>query len=155
MVSLIDSPPCILKAIDICADILDDDTTYNDNTLLLDTIVLKKGILVELIGGNYSIEDGLVNGSDGLFMHFTSRDIDIVWIDFGNPSIGEFQQKSMDQLYTDAIAKDWTPIPRISRKILIHKKPSIRQQFPVQVACARTIHRSQGLTMDRLAFDPI
>jgi len=27
-------------------------------------------------------------------------------------------------------------------------------QFPIQLAIARTIHHLQGLTLDRLAFDP-
>jgi hypothetical protein len=31
---------------------------------------------------------------------------------------------------------------------------TIRKQFPIQLACARTIHRAQGLTLDKLAFDP-
>jgi ATP-dependent exoDNAse (exonuclease V) alpha subunit len=31
---------------------------------------------------------------------------------------------------------------------------TIRKQFPIQLACARTIHRTQGLTLDGLAFDP-
>ena len=33
-------------------------------------------------------------------------------------------------------------------------KTTVRKQFPIQLACARTIHRAQGLTLDRLAFDP-
>ena len=32
---------------------------------------LEKNMLVELIGRNYSIEDGLVNGEEGLFRHYT------------------------------------------------------------------------------------
>lgn len=31
---------------------------------------------------------------------------------------------------------------------------TIRKQFPIQLACACTIHRTQGLTMEALAFDP-
>ena len=30
---------------------------------------------------------------------------------------------------------------------------TIRKQFLIQLACARTIHRTQGLTLDGLAFD--
>jgi hypothetical protein len=30
----------------------------------------------------------------------------------------------------------------------------IQKQFPIQLACARTIKRSQGLTLDNVAFDP-
>ena len=44
---------------------------------------------------------------------------------------------------------------RISCRIFVQKNTTIRQQFPVQVTCARTIHISQGLTMDNLSFDPI
>ena len=117
--------------------------------------MLKKGILVELIGGNFSIQDGLINGSDGVFMHYTVGDPDIIWIDFRNSSIGKSQRQNMKQFYVENIPTNWTPITRISRRIFFQEKPTIRQQFPVQVTCARTIHRSQGLTMDKLAVDPI
>ena len=30
----------------------------------------------------------------------------------------------------------------------------MQTQFPIQLACARTIYRAQGLTMKKLAFDP-
>ena len=31
---------------------------------------------------------------------------------------------------------------------------TIRKQFPIKLACARTMHRTRGLTLDKLAFDP-
>jgi exonuclease III len=35
-----------------------------------------------------------------------------------------------------------------------NKRNFVRIQFPVQLACARTIHRAQGLTLEKVAFDP-
>ena len=39
-------------------------------------------MLVELIGGNYAIDDGFVNDAEGIFKHYTQDEIDIVWIEF-------------------------------------------------------------------------
>ena len=61
----------------------------------------------------------------------------------------------MHHLYTSGIEAKWTPITRICAHVEAKNGfHLIREQFPVQIACAWTIHRSQGLTMDRLAFDP-
>ena len=95
MLSLINTNPYILKAIDNTVDILDHNANNDEKQLLPETILLKKGILVELIGGNFSIQDGLINGSDGVFMHYTLGDPNIIWIDFRNSSIGKCQRQNM------------------------------------------------------------
>ena len=52
----------------------------------------KRNMLVELHAGNYKIEDGLVNGVDGIFKEYTKKrkDVDVVWIDFADTIIGKF-----------------------------------------------------------------
>jgi hypothetical protein len=48
-------------------------------------------------------------------------------------------------------------ILRISKPISTSAKTGqvkIRKKFPIQLACARTIHISQGLTLDSVSFDP-
>lgn len=119
------------------------------------TIVLKQNMLVELIGGNYAINDGLVNGADGIFRLYTSGTPDIVWIEFTDTTIGSKQCQTMHHLYRIGIESKWTPIARICAHVDTRNGSHlIREQFLVQLACACTIHRSQGLMMDRLAFDP-
>ena len=51
-------------------------------------------MLVELYAGKYSIEDGLVNGADGVFKSYIRKhmDMDIVWIEFGDLTIGREQR---------------------------------------------------------------
>jgi len=49
---------------------------------LTSTIAFKQNMFIELIGGNYAIEDGLVNDVEGIFRHYTKGNIDIVWIEF-------------------------------------------------------------------------
>ena len=104
---------------------------YSHTTTLPSQICLKPNILVELYAGNYNVQDGLVNGSDGIFKAYTAQNnIDIVWIKFNDPSIGHHQRKKLAQCYSTIIDKDWVPIQRIARpiqKITTNKKITIRK----------------------------
>ena len=61
----------------------------------------------------------------------------------------------MQNLYTTDVVRNLTQIKRITIHITCQNTCSIMQeQFLVQIECAWTIHKAQGLTMEKLAFDP-
>jgi hypothetical protein len=49
-------------------------------------------MLVELYAWNYNIEDGLVNGADGIFKTYIQNNkyVDVVWIEFADKVIGKY-----------------------------------------------------------------
>jgi len=155
ILSLVKSKAFTLTTYDKKIDSIEAFTWVNNKLQLHSTIVLKQNMLIELIEGNYAIEDGLVNGVEGIFRHYTEGKNDIVWIEFADRNVGLIQRTKMQNFFTSNIPQNWTPMTRICRKIRKKNRVNfIRQQFPIQLACARTIHRSQGLTMNMLAFDP-
>jgi len=55
------------------------------------------------------------------------------------------------------LIKKWTPIEQKIIKIQISNNTFhiiTEIQFPIQLATTHTIHQTQGLTIDLLAFDP-
>ena len=117
---------------------------YSHTTTLPIELHVKEGVLVEIYSGNYNTQDGIVNGSDDIFkLYSTIDDNDIVWIKFNDAKFGHKQRTKYIAYYNDEIEEDWIPILRITRPILkisTNKKITIRKQFLIQVACARTIH---------------
>lgn len=115
-------------------------------------------MLVELYAGNYDIKDGLVNGANGILKAYANTNkTNIMWIQCNDINIGQNQSTKLGHLYNKNISKHWVPIQRIANPTSIQKNPSkltIRKQFLVHLARAWTIHRSQGLTLDKLVFDP-
>jgi hypothetical protein len=125
---------------------------------LYSMIHLKNDMLVELCAGNYDVSDGLVNGADGIFKGSTTySNKSIMWILFFNSKVGSLTREKSVHFYTIEIEKTWTPIEPLVKEIRAGKSQTYvvtRIQFPIQLAAARTIHRSQGLSLDELAFDP-
>jgi hypothetical protein len=67
-------------------------------------------------------------------------------------------RKKSTHLYTYSIQPNWTPIEPIIEDIKISENQShiiTRIQVPIQLIGTKTIHLSQGLSLNELAFDPI
>ena len=60
-------------------------------------------MLVEFIAGNYSIEDGLVNGAEGLFRYYTKNNPGFIWIEFLDTKVGLLERNKMHHLFTSDI----------------------------------------------------
>jgi hypothetical protein len=122
-------------------------------------LVLKLDILVEIRACYYDSQDGLVNGTDGMLKYYRKTiKVDVFWIKFHEPHIGHRQENKLSYLYNSKNACDWTPILQISKPVSTSEKTSqlkIQKQIPIKLACACTFHRSQGLTLDSVVFDPI
>ncbi len=74
---------------------------------------------------------------------------------FPNQKIGMQIREKSTHLYTNNIQPNWTPVEPIIKNIRIGKIQShiiIRIQLLIQLATTRTIHQSQGLSLNDLAF---
>jgi hypothetical protein len=77
---------------------------------------------------------------------------------FYNPKASCIIRIRNQHLYTTNIPKHWTPIEPISKEVQVGAKSNhviTRIHYPIQLAATHTIHHSQGLILDYLAFDPI
>jgi hypothetical protein len=121
-------------------------------------INIKIYVLVELCVGNYATSNGLVNGAYGIFKASTTYcEKTIIWIMFQNSKIGTLTREKYNHYYNNNIESKWTPIELIIKDIKVGKSQSFiitKIQFSVQLAAARTIHYSQGLSLNELVFDP-
>lgn len=131
---------------------LAEEISYETNKMDFSVIiVMKQDMFVELIGGNYAINNGLVNGTEGIFKQYEKDKVKIIWIEFSSPSNGSMQWENMQKHFAINIPSTRKPITRICKQMAIMNRTHILlEQFPIQLACANTIHRSQGLTMDTL-----
>ena len=120
---------------------------------------LKPNFPVE-VTNNVDVNDGICNGSDGLFMAHKAEKL---WIKFYMKRVGlkkrsEPLTRHLQKLHN--LQNDWTPIDRNSKditkcgkKTMVRKTLVTRKQFPVVLAAARTIHHSQGCTYQEGGID--
>ena len=110
---------------------------------------------------NINVIDGMPNGADCVVQKVDYRVINstrpsIIWVSFQDSDIGHNQRNEFAHLFTDNIDKTWTPILEITRQFKISKKHQyqiLRRQYPLRPATAKTIHRSQGHTLNEAVVD--
>jgi hypothetical protein len=121
-------------------------------------VILKEGARY-MLTYNVSTINGLVNGATG-----TLKKIDFgknttgakkplrLWIHFDDASVGEVVRAKNSNLASRLhYPHSWTPLEPIVVKIRTRKNSSLhinRKQFPLTLAHALTIHKSQGQTLE-------
>ena len=130
------------------------------NKQLSNVVEIAKGLVYDLTV-NIDTSDGLINGASYLVMKLglpvgETGPKGVIWVKFFDGHIGAALRNWSKRLYQRNIEKTWTPIePLVKQFSAGHKGQALiqRLQFPLRQAHAKTIHRSQGDTMDDAVID--
>ena len=134
---------------------------------LAKTLLLKVGARV-FVSTNIDVSDGLTNGVFGTVSHIVTtrhqnrngnvvEEIRVILVRFDSEKVGrEARAKSVyKNLDSEAVPIHKTEVMFQTRSTGEHKKTIrvVRKQFPLVLAWAVTIHKVQGMTMDRIVVD--
>ena len=105
---------------------------------------------------NINVQDGLVNGTSCILRHIqyieNSTKPAIMWVKFDQPATGSETRMKYRHFYSSDISNTWTPLFATTVSFQVgrdHKRVS-RTQFPLRAATAKTIHKSQGDTLEKV-----
>ena len=123
------------------------------------TLNLAEGERTE-ISLNTRTDDDLTNGAANVIkliqVHQTDRPSGIIWVQFDHSDVGEKTRHDDRQLYVQDIEPTWTPIKPITTQFAVGRNRTVqvvRKQFPLRPPAAKTIHRSQGDTENRIVVN--
>jgi hypothetical protein len=110
---------------------------------------------------NIDPKDGLVNGAAGIlkkidFRLLNTKRPSVLWVAFENTKIGQNLRHKHSHLYTSEIDHAWTPVMETTVQFQVGSwkhNQVLRRQFPLRPAAAKSIHRSQGETLEKFVID--
>ena len=136
---------------------LPDDFSKTGNLMKLLTVAVG---MIYVMTVNVDVDDGLTNGSTGIVklieyrMEGTNRP-SIIWVLFDHSRIGRSTRERFFNrgFYNANIERDWTPVFDVERTFIYNYKTYQRIQFPLKPAAAKTVHKAQGATVDKVVVD--
>ena len=109
------------------------------------------------IAVNVRTDDGITNGAGNVIkkikLNQSNKPSGIIWVQFDHTDVGEKTRHENRQHYVQGIQHTWTPIKPIITQFAVGRNRTaqvVRKQFPLQPAAAKTIHRSQGDTEQKI-----
>ncbi|XP_069139395.1 uncharacterized protein [Argopecten irradians] len=124
------------------------------NTGQLKTNLIIAVDMIYDISVSIDVVDGLTNGSTCVVKHIEFKLSPvrpaIVWVLFGEVKIGAIRRNQYQHLFGNNIDKSWTPIFETKRTFMYNRKTFERIQFPLQPSAAKTVHKAQGATLDKV-----
>ena len=82
--------------------------------------------------------------------------LEFVWVQFDQADVGEKTCHDNKHLNTQGIKQEWTLIKPITTQFAVRRNriaQVVRKQFALQTAAAKTIHRSQGDTKEKIVIN--
>ncbi|VDI71350.1 Hypothetical predicted protein, partial [Mytilus galloprovincialis] len=130
----------------------------SDTANLAKEVVLAIGMKYDLTA-NIEVTDGLTNGSTCelklIECKTSSLRPSIIWVKFEDARIGANNRRKYSHLYGKDVEKTWTPMFDIKRSFTYKYKTFERIQFPLRPAAGKTIHKSQGDTLQEGCYPNI
>ena len=82
--------------------------------------------------------------------------LEFVWVQFDQADVGKKTCHDNKHLNTQGIKQEWTLIKPITTQFAVGRNriaQVVRKQFALQTAAAKTIHRSQGDTKEKIVIN--
>ena len=112
------------------------------------------------IAFNIRTDDGMTNGASNIIKRIQlmndSKPSGLVWVQFDYDDVGRKTRQENKNLYNRGIQNTWTPIKPVTTQFAVGKTKSaqvVRKQFPLRLASAKTVHRSQGDTQSQIVVN--
>ena len=109
---------------------------------------------------NVRTDDGMTNDAGNVVKKIQLNQIDkpsgIIWVQFDHSDVGEKTRHENRHLYVQGIESTWTPIKPITTQFAVGRNQTaqvVRKQFLLRPAAAKTIHRSQGDTEQKIVVN--
>ena len=159
IVTAIDSPPDNITAtmrISILGAAQNKDVNSTGN--LPYDLAVKEGVLYDLTA-NVDVQDGMVNGAECHVRHIEKNPANesfpkCIWVEFIDSAVGRDLRRKWNPRNNSRIPNTWTPVFAIRRSFTVKRGQKVeRTQFPLRVAAARTVHKSQSSTCPQLVVD--
>ena len=121
-------------------------------------LTIKEGLLYDLTA-NVDVEDGMVNGAECRVRYIEKNATNktfpkCIWVEFLDGIVGRNLHRTWNTQNNSKVKNTWIPLFSIRRTFTVRRSQKVtHSQFPLQLAVARTVHKSQSSTCPELVVN--